>query len=945
MRHRRRRLASLVVATTLIAMAMAAPVARAGSTILVDVQGAALGGPGCTLPEAILAADQDASTVRFDPGPPSPKAQVDTGCAAGSGDDVIMLEPGLYSYTQPFSDPGSHIGPAALPMIDSVITIEGAGAVLQRSASTTADFRLFAVGPGGDLDLREVDVKGFTAHGGRGSDGGGGGMGAGGAIFVHDGALRVQWSTLQGNTATGGNGGEVFAPGGGGGGGGGIGGHGGAGSLGGGGGGGARGSASASLAHNGGGGGGTLLDGGFVGISDPNVGGYVCGGGGSDFDEGGSADGHEAYCDGGGGGGGSDSVILTGDGGMGSFGGGGGGGALGGTFRGNGGQGGFGGGGGAGATESADLGGGGGNAGFGGGGGAGPGGRLSGEPGTGGTFGGNAGDLAGGGGAGLGGAIFGYGATIIVSNSTFTGNAAVRGVAGGDGAHNGLDAGGAIFAVGGSTTIVNATISGNESTGDGAGLTVYRPIGEGATLHLTNTIVAGNSGRDECFVLNGVAVSGARNLIATHANDARTPCPAVYLTGDPQLGGLALEPPGRTPTMALASTSPAIDEALDTEAPTDDQRGTPRPQGAYPDIGAYELAGGVPPRDGTGPTASPTAAPAANGTGWNGTAVTVTWHWADEAGGSGIDPTRCPASTASTGEGAGIVVAATCYDLAGNAGSASRTVAVDLTAPSAAPTDAPASNDAGWNRGDVTVTWHWTDAAGGSGLDGGRCPASTTSTGEGEDLVVGATCYDRADNRGAGSTTVDVDKTAPGVTCGPTPTYTLRGDHSANVTATVSDALSRPVATTLSADVTATDVAVAGPGSKSLTGEDRAGNQTTVACAYLVRYAFLGFLQPIPPASVKAGSSIPVKFRLGDASGATLSDATAAAMASACLAQVTFDGAIQGCATYDPVANTFQLDVKTAKTVGVGPHAVGIRIRVAGGTVVNTDQVTVQVKK
>ena len=325
--------------------------------------------------------------------------------------------------------------------------------------------------------------------------------------------------------------------------------------------------------------------------------------------------------------------------------------------------------------------------------------------------------------------------------------------------------------------------------------------------------------------------------------------------------------------------------------------------------------------------------------------MTVTWHWADEAGGSGLDLTRCPASTTSTGEGADIAIAATCYDLAGNAGSASTSVDVDVTAPSSAPTKAPAANAAGWNRGDVTVTWHWTDKAGGAGIDSGRCPASSASSGEGEDLVVGATCYDRADNPGTGSATVDVDKTAPGVTCGPTPTYTLRGDHSANVTATVGDDLSHPVATTLSADVTATDVAVAGPGSKSLTGEDRAGNQTTVACAYLVKYAFLGFQQPIPPASVKAGSTIPVKFRLGDASGATLPDATAAAMASACLVQVTFDGVVQGCATYDPVANTFQLDVKTAKNLGVGPHAVGIRVRVAGGTVVNTDQITVQVKK
>jgi hypothetical protein len=930
MRQPRLRILSLVATTALLGLGMfVTPSARAGATIQVTTVEQGLGVAGCSLGEAILSANHDSATV---PDPDGSGAEIITGCVAGGGSDVIELGGNVYQMASITDDAFDDMGPTATPVITSTIIIEGRGARIERIGSTR--MRAFAVGPTGDLDLREVHVRDFAVRGGFGASGGGGGLGAGGALFVHGGRLRVQWSTFEANVATGGDGGYIGTVQGGGG--GGLGGHGSGGSINGsGGGGGARGHGGSPL-FGGGGGGGTLTDG------DDNAGGFRCGGDGADGAAIVLVDGDDGACAGGGGGGGTDNALFSGDGGDGSFGGGGGGGAA---DDGDGGHGGFGGGGGAGAYifigTVTDVGGSGGDGGFGAGGGAGPGGLVLGGPGVGGTFGGDAGSRAAGGGAGLGGAIFGYGAVIVISDSTFSGNAAVRGNAGGAGGDNGADAGGAIFAVAGSTTIVNSTISGNESTGDGAGLTVYKPTtGESTSLSLSNSIVYGNTGRDECFVLNGVSVSGARNLIAEHASDARTPCPAVYLTSDPQLSGLALNAPGRTPTMALGSNSPAVDEALDTAAPLDDQRGVPRPQGDHSDIGAYELV-----TDATAPVASPTAAPAANGAGWNGTAVTVTWHWADEAGGSGIDPARCPASTTSTGEGAGIVVAATCYDLAGNAGSASRTVAVDLTAPSAAPTKAPAANDAGWNRSDVTVTWHWTDPAGGSGLDAGRCPASTTSSGEGEDLVVGATCYDRADNPGAGGATVDVDMTAPGVTCGPTPTYVLSGDHSTNVTATVSDVLSRPVAATLSADVTATDVAVAGPGSKSLTGEDRAGNQTTVACPYLVRYAFLGFQQPIPPGSVKAGSSIPVKFRLGDASGATLPDATAAAMATACLAQVTFDGAIQGCAAYDPVANTFQLDVKTAKSVGVGPHAVGIRIRVADGTVVNTDQVTVQVKK
>ena len=263
---------------------------------------------------------------------------------------------------------------------------------------------------------------------------------------------------------------------------------------------------------------------------------------------------------------------------------------------------------------------------------------------------------------------------------------------------------------------------------------------------------------------------------------------------------------------------------------------------------------------------------------------------------------------------------------------------MDGTAPTAAPGSAPAANANGWNRGDVTVTWHWSDAAGGAGLDTSRCPGSTTSSGQGEDLVVAATCYDRADNAGTASRTVDVDATAPGVTCSATPTFTLRGDHAVNVTATVSDALSKPLATTISADVTAADVAVPGPGSKSLTGEDLAGNQTTVAC-------------PTSCATRSSGSasrSRRARSRLARRSRSSSVSATPAGRRfptrplprwpTACLVQVTLDGAIQGCATYDPVANTFQADVKTSKIDdGLGAHVIAIRVRVAGGAVVNTD--------
>jgi hypothetical protein len=59
---------------------------------------------------------------------------------------------------------------------------------------------------------------------------------------------------------------------------------------------------------------------------------------------------------------------------------------------------------------------------------------------------------------------------------------------------------------------------------------------------------------------------------------------------DPQLGPLEMNAPGRTPTMALAATSSAVDAADPLTALGSDQRWVLRPQGGGFDIGAYELA-------------------------------------------------------------------------------------------------------------------------------------------------------------------------------------------------------------------------------------------------------------------------------------------------------------------------------------------------------------------
>lgn len=600
---------------------------------------------GCSLQEAIYAAafgDNKAYVVQLNNG--FEQVAIDTECVVeddGSPTTTIVLPKDGYFPMDHVLDDDNYTGPTATPLVLGNIVIDGRGAVIER-VSGAPNFRAFAVGHlpflgsarTGSLVLRDVHVRNFVAQGGNAGNGGGGGLGAGGAIYVHAGDLVVERSTFDANGALGGNGSRNSNLGGGGGGGGGMGGHGGNGGGadgdpdiggGGGGGGGARGNGSDGIAScgtpclglgaEGGGGGGTIKNGGTP------RGGFICGGSGGyvtlnplDAPKNG-----QAGCEGGGGGGGRDSFfgyseVFAGEGGRGGYGGGGGGGGA--LMEGeDGAKGGFGGGGGAGNPVRENFfqdGPGGGDGGFGAGGGSAIGASIAGvetaSPGDGGSFAGNASTRDGGGGAGLGGAIFNHAGDVRIENSTFKGNYAVRGVAGGSPnsdatANSGRDQGGAIFSVGGSLTVLNSTIAENEgtsSTFSGPGIVVYAP-GEDIFAYpgtettrftLRNSIIAGNFAGGqvvrECVLVNSdnnsVIFQGSGNLITANGNCTQ----GVVSTADPVLGQLQISLPGLTPTMGIAPPSPAIDVADGTTSLASDQRGLPRPAGSGYDIGAVE---------------------------------------------------------------------------------------------------------------------------------------------------------------------------------------------------------------------------------------------------------------------------------------------------------------------------------------------------------------------
>ena len=590
------------IVLTLILAACSAHSCLAQVTIQVNTTQQGQTNNQCSLQEAIYAAELKSNIAISST---NPDTFYGSGCVAGTGlGDIIALPAGgVFSFDHFWDGDGHNIyGPTATPILNTRVTIEGNGATLQWTG--TGNSRLFAIGTvkndpklgsgTGDLTLKNVYIKGFHVKGGDGGDGGGGGgLGAGGAIF-NAGTLVVEYSTFENNGAVGGNGTGNSSIGNAAGGGGmsGNGGRGCNGSAGGG--GGARGDGGnnpcSGYRYGGSGGGGTVLSGQDGQWEIAASGGFECGGDSGSIDN----DGHDAKCDGGGGGGAAAQgfaceLFCYGNGGQGKFGGGGGGG------QGNGGNGGFGGGGGSGYDATFRVSGG--NGGFGGGGGAATtyGARFM-SPGEGGPFGGRADNAQGGGGGALGGAIFNQGLTFIVRNSTFFNNYVARGNGGGVSADNGADAGGAIFSLDAPLIVTNSTFSGNQSTGSGGAIVVYSDQYIAYDFNLSNTIIA-NNGANECFSTGpGTAFpnGSAGNLIMHNGSGGKFgACPGVVTSGDPQLQPLQLNSPGNTPTMAISSTSPALNAADPGSSLPFDQRGVPRPQLGTYDIGAYELSGVV----------------------------------------------------------------------------------------------------------------------------------------------------------------------------------------------------------------------------------------------------------------------------------------------------------------------------------------------------------------
>jgi hypothetical protein len=166
-------LGGLLIMVLLLATALPTQVARA-ATITVTSTSGGIGGPDCTLRDAITAADTDNATG---------------GCPAGNGADTIVLASGAtYTLTEIHNPPNATDG---LPAIHSQITIQGNGSIIERSiADGTPEFRIFYVAAEGDLTLNELTVT----NGDSQFDGGG---------IKNWGALTINDSIVSGNSDSG----------------------------------------------------------------------------------------------------------------------------------------------------------------------------------------------------------------------------------------------------------------------------------------------------------------------------------------------------------------------------------------------------------------------------------------------------------------------------------------------------------------------------------------------------------------------------------------------------------------------------------------------------------------------------------------------------------------------------------------------------------------------
>ena len=85
----------------------------------------------------------------------SPGTLRDAVIHAADGDAIFLPSAQVFQMGTIYDDPDNFMGPTATPMITKRIIIEAQGSTLEHSPNGV-NFRAFAVGPGGNLDIRNA---------------------------------------------------------------------------------------------------------------------------------------------------------------------------------------------------------------------------------------------------------------------------------------------------------------------------------------------------------------------------------------------------------------------------------------------------------------------------------------------------------------------------------------------------------------------------------------------------------------------------------------------------------------------------------------------------------------------------------------------------------------------------------------------------------------------
>ncbi len=271
-------------------------------------------------------------------------------------------------------------------------------------------------------------------------------------------------------------------------------------------------------------------------------------------------------------------------------------------------------------------------------------------------------------------------------------------------------------------------------------------------------------------------------------------------------------------------------------------------------------------RDATAPTTGITAAGTQGLNDWFTGDVTFTTSREDLT--SGVQSCQTTGTDPLTSDTGSHTASVTCTDNAGNTGSAAVTVKRDATAPTATVTPAGTLGTNGWFTSNVTFTTAGQDAL--SGVN--ACTTPDTLTVDSAEHTATATCTDNAGNTSLpGSVTVKRDATAPVLSLPAAVNATATGNSQATVTyaASADGAISGLAA--LNCTPASGSVLKVGTTTATCTATDGAGNTATGTFPINVTYAFTGFFQPVDMGgvvnTVKAGSAVPIKFKLGGYQG------------------------------------------------------------------------------